>query len=156
MKHTFFKKVFGLVILSALFCAGLSSCGDDDSWWSGPPSGWDTFHDSRLDGYWGLSQYNGDSVTSDDANYLYFNGNGRGYYYYLQGGREYTENIVYYCQDSNSGTSNYQINIQYQNSNPSTMNYWFTHDGDTLWMQWSTSGGAVQTYVYDRMSSAPW
>ena len=98
------------------------------------------------------------SCVSDDGdwNYLYFNGNGRGYYYYLQGGREYTERTVYYSQDSNTGTSRYQINIQYEYSSPVTMNYWFTHGGDTMWMQWRTGNGAVQTYVYDRMNRAPW
>ncbi len=95
------------------------------------PAGWDTFNDSRLAGYWGLVQYSSDPVGASDANYLYFNGNGRGYYYYLQGGREYTERTVYYSQDSNTGTSNYQINIQYEYSSPVTMNYWFTHGGNT-------------------------
>ncbi len=147
----------GLLLMSVLLSAGLSSCVvDGDDWWGGPPAGWDTFNDSRLAGYWGLVQYNSDPVGAGDANYLYFNGNGRGYYYYLQGGREYTERTVYYSQDSNTGTSNYQINIQYEYSSPVTMNYWFTHGGNTMWMQWRTGNGAVQTYVYDRMDRAPW
>ncbi len=150
------KLLLGLALFIGL-SVSFTSCGiEDDGWWGGPPSGWDTFNDSRLTGYWGLVQYNSDPVYSNDANYLYFNGRGRGSYFYLQGGRRYKEQIVYYSQDSNTGTSNYQINIQYEFSSPVTMNYWFTHNGDTLWMQWRTSDGAVQTYVYDRMNRAPW
>lgn len=156
MKHTLIKKVFGLMMLSILLCAGMTSCDSDDDWWGNPPAGWNSFSDSRLDGYWGLVQYNSETVTSADANYLYFNGNGRGYYYYLSNGQKYVENMAYYCQNSNTGTSDYQINIRYEYSNPSTMNYWFTNSGNTLWMQWRTGNGAVQTYVYNRMSSAPW
>ncbi len=75
----------GLLLMCVLLSAGLSSCVvDGDDWWGGPPAGWDTFNDSRLTGYWGLVQYNSDPVGAGDANYLYFNGNGRGYYYYLQ------------------------------------------------------------------------
>lgn len=155
-KTKLWSVVCGLALTLGL-CVGLTSCDvDDGDWWGGPPSGWNSFSDSRLDGYWGLVQYNSDYTDAGDANYLYFNGNGRGYYYYLQSGNRYTENLVYYCQESVTGTSNYQINIQYQYSSPVTMNYWFTHGGDTLWMQWRTAGGAVQTYVYDRMKSAPW
>lgn len=156
MKKTGSNKIFPL--LAAMFialCAGLTSCGDDD-WWGGPPDGWDTFNDTRLEGYWRLVQSNSEDVSLSDTNYLYFNGNGRGEYYYLRNGIQNVENTVYYSQDSNSGTSNYQINIQYQYSNPVTMNYWFTHGGSTLWMQWRTGNGAVQTYVYDRINRAPW
>lgn len=48
------------------------------------------------------------------------------------------------------------LRIQYEYSSPVTMNYWFTHGGNTMWMQWRTGNGAVQTYVYDRMDRAPW
>lgn len=156
MKHKILRMLCAVVIFGGIATL-LSSCDlEDDGWWGGPPSGWDSNNDTRLSGYWALVQYNSDPVYNSDANYLYFNGRGRGYYYYLQNGRRYTEQIVYYSQNSNTGTSSYQINIQYEFSSPVTMNYWFTHDGNTLWMQWRTGNGSVQTYVYDRTPGAPW
>ena len=76
--------------------------------------------------------------------------------YYLDNGYREREQLRYWSQQSNSGASNCQINIQYQYSSPLTTSYWFTHGGNTLWMQWQTSGGRVQTYVYDRIDRAPW
>ncbi len=156
MKTHRFLKGPGVLALLLMTAFSFTSCDGDDYWWGGPPDGWDTFNDTRLGGYWALVQYNSVPVDDDDANYLYFDGRGRGLYFYLSNGREMTEQTVYYSQDSNTGTSDYQINIQYQYSNPVTMNYWFTHNGNTLWMQWRTGNGSVQTYVYDRTSNAPW
>ena len=151
------RTVAGIVAVVALSVTGLTSCiNAEGDWWGGPPTGWDTFNDSRLGGYWMLVQYNSDPVYQSDANYLYFNGNGYGYYYYLDNGYREREQLRYWCQGSNTGTSNYQINIQYEYSSPLTTNYWFTHGNNTLWMQWRTSGGRVQTYVYDRINYAPW
>lgn len=145
-----------LTTLAALLTITLSSCVvEPDNWWSGPPSGWNTFNDTRLAGHWQLVQYNSDPVYDNDVNYLYFNGNGAGLYYYLINGYRQTESIRYWSQNSNSGTSNYQINIQYEFDSPVTENYWFTHNGNTLWFQWRTSRG-VQTSVYDRIPRAPW
>lgn len=145
-----------LTTLAALLTITLSSCVvEPDDWWSGPPSGWNTFNDTRLAGHWQLVQYNSDPVYDNDANYLYFNGNGAGLYYYLINGYRQTESIRYWSQNSNTGTSNYQINIQYEFDSPVTENYWFTHNGNTLWFQWRTSQG-VQTSVYDRIPRAPW
>lgn len=145
-----------LTTLAILLTITLSSCVvETDDWWSGPPSGWNTFNDTRLAGHWQLVQYNSDPVYDNDANYLYFNGNGAGLYYYLINGYRQTESIRYWSQNSNSGTSNYQINIQYEFDSPVTENYWFTHNGNTLWFQWRTSRG-VQTSVYDRIPRAPW
>lgn len=139
-------------------CIAMTSCyiEPDDPWWGPAPSGWNTINDSRLRGYWGLVQSDGINIPSSAANYLFFNGSGRGYYYYWNHGQRYTERTVYYSQDSNTGVSNYQLNIQYEFSNPITVNYWFTNGGNTLWMQWRTYSGQVQTYVYDRWSGAPW
>ena len=53
-------------------------------------------------------------VYTNDANYLYFNGNGAGLYYYLINGYRQVESIRYWSQNSNSGTSYYPINIQYE------------------------------------------
>lgn len=86
---------------------GLTSCYvDGGDWWGNPPYGWNTFNDTRLDGYWMLVQYNSDPVPSGNANYMYFNGNGFGYYYYLENGRPYREQMRYWCQDAVGGASN--------------------------------------------------
>lgn len=159
MKKAAFRIFAGIALLAASF--GLTSC-DDDPWyddWGGnyyPPNGWnDTFYDSRLNGYWELIQYNSYPVHPDDANWFYFHGNGRGQYFYLQNGDEYTQRMRYWCQYSNTGTSRYQINIQYEDGSAETTNYWFP-DNNTLMMQWMTAGGRTETYVYDRVGYAPW
>lgn len=139
----------GLMLLPAL---SLTSCGEDD-WYPSPPYGWDSFYDNRLDGYWQLVQANDAPVGQFDTNWLYFNGNGRGMYYYYSKGERYSERIGYYCQDSSYGSSRYQINIQYEYGNPATMNYWFT--GSTLWMQWFTSNRTI-TYLYRPVNSVNW
>lgn len=156
MKKTL-RDVMMLAAAVLLSATALTGCTDpDDDWWGGPPSGWDTLNDGRLAGYWMLVQYNSEPVSAAEANYMYFNGNGSGYYYYLDNGYREREQLRYWSQYSNSGTSDYQINIQYEYSSPLTTNYWFTHGNNTLWMQWRTSGGRVQTYVYDRIDRAPW
>ncbi|MBD5189333.1 MAG: hypothetical protein HDS95_03545 [Bacteroidales bacterium] len=136
--------------MSVLF----TSCDTDDYWYDGP--GWnDGFYDGDLNGYWELVQANSVDVVGYDKNYLYFNGRGRGLYYFWDNGRRYIEDTYYDCQYSNSGTSDYQINLQYGNGRPTTMNYWFTHGANTLWLQWRENGRVV-TYVYDRINGAPW
>ena len=149
----------GLLTAALMLLMGISltSCYVDDGWSPVPPYGWDnTFYDTRLNGYWQLVQINSDPVGGYETNYLFFNGGGRGRYYYYDRGARYWENMAYWCQGSVSGTSDYQINIQYETAgNPTTMNYWFSHGGNTLWMQWRT-GSRVQTYVYDAIGSAPW
>jgi hypothetical protein len=150
--------VLGCVGVALVSMISLTGCVDDDGiWWDNPPYGWDdSFQDRRLTGYWKLVQANSDEVYDNETNYLYFNGNGLGYYYYLDNGYEERERLRYYCQDSNIGASNYQINIQYEYSSPLTTSYWFTHGNNTLWMQWQTGGGRVQTYVYDRVNGVDW
>lgn len=136
---------------------GLSGCYYDSGWSPAPPSGWDdTFYDSRLNGYWQLVQINGGAVGPYDTNYLFFGGAGRGRYYYFDRGVKYWEETAYWCQYSNTGQTDYQINLQYENTwQPTTMNYWFTDRGYTLWMQWRNSMG-LQTYVYRAIDYAPW
>lgn len=143
-----------LWLVTMAVAMAFTACDTDDDYWWG--DGWGNSRDPRLNGYWELVQYNSDPVDAADANYLYFNGNGRGYYYYLSGGRRYVEPLYYSCQNSINGASNYQINLQYGNRQPVTSSYWFTHGNNTLWLQWQTAGGRVQTYVYDRINGAPW
>lgn len=151
------RNLIALAVLAVASIGALSSCYPNSSpWWTSPPYGWDTFNDSRLSGYWQLVQYNSDPVSSSATNYLYFNGNGYGRYYYYDNGYRTSEQTRYWCQDAVSGASTYQINIQYEYSSPLTTSYWFTHGGNTLWLQWTTTGGRVQTYVYDRINRAPW
>lgn len=141
-------------ILTALLLL-LPSCGDFNSWDPEPPGGWnDTFYDQDLTGCWQLYQVNSNYVRGDEVNYMYFNGDGRGTYFYYDRGYQETERLAYWCQRSVSGTSSLQINIQYEYGSPSTMNYWFS-DNDTLWMQWRNSAG-VQTYVYKYINRVPW
>lgn len=145
-----------MAFVALIATVSLTSCDNGDTWWGAPPYGWDTFNDTRLGGYWQLVQYNSDPVAVGSANYMYFNGNGYGIYYYRDNGYRESERIRYWSQDAVYGASNYQINIQYEFSSPLTCSYWFTHGNNTLWMQWQTGGGRVQTYVYDRVPGAPW
>ncbi|MDE6648760.1 MAG: hypothetical protein K2K45_02395 [Muribaculaceae bacterium] len=146
------KNLLCLPIVAVLLLT-LSSC-DVEYWNPEPPNGWNTFYDSNLRGCWQLYQVNSDYVRGDEVNYMYFNGDGRGTYFYYDRGYQETERLAYWCQRSVSGTSSLQINIQYEYGSPSTMNYWFS-DADTLWMQWRNSYG-VQTYVYKYVSRVPW
>lgn len=148
------KKNLIYFAISAIALLTLPSCGYMDTWDPEPPYGWDSYSDPDLTGTWELYQVNSQYVRGDEVNYMQFNGNGRGYYYYYDRGYRETEKLAYWCQRSVSGTSTMQINIQYEYGNPSTMNYWFT-DRNTLWMQWRNSNG-VQTYVYKYYSGLPW
>ena len=142
------------IAMTLFMSVTLTSCDSDDYWYDGP--GWnDGFYDRDLSGYWVLVQVNSVEALGTDCNYLFFNGRGRGAYYFWDNGRKYIEDTYYDCQYSNSGISDYQINLQYGNSRPTTMNYWFTHGGNTLWLQWRENGRPM-TYVYDRYGGAPW
>ena len=148
--------ITGVAVTALVSLVTLTGCiVSDDDWWGAPPYGYN-YNDPRLAGYWALVQYNSDPVSAADANYMYFSGDGYGYYYYLDNGYREREQLRYWSQQSNSGASNCQINIQYQYSSPLTTSYWFTHGNNTLWMQWQPAGGRVQPYVYDRIDRAPW
>lgn len=148
-----------LAAVMVILGTGLSSCYIDGGIWSpSPPYDWNnTFYDQNLNGYWQLVQINGRNVSGYDVNYLYFNGNGRGRYYYYNRGTRYWENTAYWCQDAVSGTTYYQINLQYETSGqPTTMNYYFADRGRTLVMRWQTYNGTVVQYVYTSIPYAPW
>lgn len=145
-----------VLLLVTSCCVTFTSC-DDDIWSPYPPSGWNTFYDSGLDGKWQLVQANGRPVGNYDTNYMDFYGNGRGMYYYYQNGSRYRERIAYWCQDTyGSSTSRYQINIKYEDGSASTMNYWFTAGGRDLWLQWMTGSGNTVTYVYRAVNYIDW
>lgn len=151
------RNLITLVVLAVASLGILTSCyRDSESWWSEPPFGWQPVKDPRLSGYWQLVQYNSDPVSPYETNYLYFNGNGNGYYYYFDNGYRTSELIRYWCINPGSGSTHLQLNIQYQYHSALTTSYWFTHGGNKLWMEWTTDGGSVQTYVYDRINRAPW
>lgn len=153
MRKKLFKGIMGVALMLTL-AVGLSSCESDDYWYDGP--GWnDVFYDRDLNGYWELVQVNSNEVIGSEKNFLYFNGNGRGYYYFWSNGRQYVDNTAYECQYSNTGLSDYQMNLWIGNDRPSTMNYWFTNGYNTMFMQWRENGRPV-TYVYDRIYRAPW
>lgn len=153
------KNIYRNWILASLFSlvalTGLVSC-DTDYWAPAPPNGWSSdFYDSRLTGYWELVEIDGAYVSGYATNYLFFNGSGRGLYYYYLDTRRYTETTAYWCQRSVNGASRYQINLQYQySSSPNTMNYWF-EGRDYLCMEWRNQTG-YHTYVYRYYPYAPW
>ncbi len=155
MKNISLRKSLLPFLLSCLALMSLTSC-DVEPWNPYPPNNWtNNFYDSRLNGYWVLESINNRPVTIYDTNYLFFNGSGRGVYYYYLNNHRYTQTMAYWCQDSGSGASRYQINIQYAgNGQASTMNYWFS-GRSYLYMQWYNQSG-LQTYVYRSYPAAPW
>lgn len=157
MKKTFLTSIIGAAMLIGASSTLFTSCVDGDYWPYSPPAGWgsDYFYDNRLNGEWELTQANSRPVDRYETNYMDFLGNGRGRYYYYHNSRPYSEEMAYFCQRSNSNTTNYQINIQYEDGSASTMAYWFTDNGNTLWLQW-LSGNQTVTYLYSRVSSIPW
>lgn len=124
----------------------LTSCDDGNQYY---PSGY--FIDSDLLGNWQLYQVNGQYVQGTQVNYLTFSSRGRGYYYYYNRGVPYSERISYWCA---SGYNNNSITIQYADGQTSTMNYWFSDNGRSLWMNWNTTSGTY-TYVYRMVYSIP-
>ncbi len=146
-----------MLLTAVLAFGGLTSCGDVTVWSPAPPNGWNTFFDRRLNGTWELVQANGRPVSGYAVNYLTFNGDGRGRYYYYDNGYQESERMAYWCQDAVSGASRYQMNIQYEYSSPTTVNYWFDQDAryDYLYMQWGTGAGVV-TYVYAAVAGPGW
>lgn len=147
-------------LLLTIFCStALTSCvGDVDLWPFSPPPGWGSnyFYDSRLEGSWQLTQANSTPVGRYDVNYLEFFGGGHGRYYYYSNGQPESERMGYFCQQSNSNTTNYQINVQYEDGSASTMAYWFSDNNRTLWLQWKESRtGQIITYLYTRVYDIP-
>lgn len=159
MKKFSSKKIFVRLFaaVAIIFSAtALTSCYVDSTWNPNAPNGWnDTFYDQGLNGYWQLVEINGYRVTGYDVNFMYFNGRGRGIYYYYYNGRRMWENMAYWCQNASYGSSYYQININYESGSPTTMNYWLTDGANTLCMQWR-NGNGLQTYVYARIYGSPW
>ncbi len=147
----------GAGLLTGLCATMLTGCADDDDWPYGPPNGWGSnyFYDSRLVGQWELEYYNGNEVSSYDTNYMDFYGKGHGRYYYYSNGRLLSEDMAYFCQERGPGSDLYQINVQYENGQASTMNYALSNGGDSLTLQWR-SGGVYNTYIYSRVYSVPY
>jgi len=145
--------IVAVVAVAAML--GFSSCGDDDYWNPYPPNGWNNvFYDSDLTGSWMLVQDNFGNVPPSRTNYLYFNGRGRGNYYYYENGNLYNSRIAYWCEDFYGSGSNPEINIQYDNGQASTMSYWFSNNYNYLWMRWSTNQGII-TYCYQYVDRIP-
>ena len=150
------KKVHLLISVTLAMLCAISFTSCDDGWDPGPPPGpGNNFYDNALTGYWELYQVNGQVVDAFDVNYMQFNGNGRGWYYYYRNGAPYEERLSYWCQYSGSTTSYYQVNIRYENGSASTMSYWFTHGGNYLWLQWYASSHGTVTYVYRAVNGFP-
>ena len=157
MKRSLLTSFLAAALLLGGSSVMFTACESDDYWPYNPPSGWgeNYFYDSRLSGEWELVQANSQTVGTYDTNYMDFYGNGHGRYYYYSNSRPYSEDMAYFCQRSDSSTSKYQINVQYEDGSSSTMSYWFTDGDNSLWLQWM-AGGQTVVYVYKRVSSIPW
>lgn len=145
------KKILLSAILMACALVGvgviLPSCDDGNGY---TPSG-NYFYDRNLIGDWALYQVNGSTVGGSQVNYLTFSGGGNGYYYYYQNGFPYSERISYACA---YGYNTDSITIRYADGQTSTMNYWFSNGGRSLWMSWNTYSGTY-TYQYRLTYSIP-
>lgn len=140
------------ILLAVIGSMSMTSCVGD--WGPVPPT--TNQYDSRLNGYWQLVRINGYPIYGYDVNYMFFNGNGWGVYYYYLNNRRYSESLSYWCQNSVNNISYYQVNVKYQNTaSLSTMNYSFSNGSNTLYLQWY-DGGRLQTYTYTRYPYAPW
>lgn len=154
IKNTALRHTLFIVATAITLALSFTACDDYDDWGPYPPGGWNNvYYDSRLSGYWQLVEANSRPVYGEDSNWLYFNGGGRGVYYYYLNGRPFRETLAYFCQDTYGGPTNYQINVQYQNGESSTMYYWF-EGRNTVVMQWRNNAG-MQSYVYRRTGYAP-
>lgn len=152
------KIASALVALTLTLLCGitLTSCDDDSGWYPVPPNGWtNAFYDSRLTGSWELVQVNDYPVDRGSTNYLTFFGNGRGWYYYYYRGEFCREQMAYWCQDIFGPNGNLELNLQYENGQASTMDYWFSNGASNLWMKWNTSQGTI-TYRYRAINDIPW
>ena len=137
-------------LVTLIFCLGFSSCRDDDY---GPSR---YFYDSYLTGYWQLRQINGSWVSEYQSNYLYFDGYGRGRYYYYDRGQLYYKSLKYECYEPWDSYSDLQLNILYQGDyTPQSMNYYFSNDGYTLYLWWR-EGGRTITYTYSYLKYFPY
>lgn len=150
--HRLLKYLCALTLFIGLSMTFVSCDDWDDDW--DDDYDWDTFNDTRFEGYWVLTSANGQPVTDLDTNWLYFNGNGGGTYYYYSDGYEDSEPIRYNCQESVSGNTYYQINLQYGSGSPTTMNYFF-NNRNVFTLTWMTSSGRIE-YVYTRVDGVPW
>jgi len=139
-----------LTMCVLMACGVFTSCDDDDYYWGTP--GGSSYYDRDLVGTWQLVQINGITIPPADANYFSFFGRGSGTYYYHEGGREFAEDISYWSTDT---YYNSYLTINYATGRESTMNYWFTEDYQSLWMQWQTNSGTM-TYRYILVSGVPW
>ena len=153
MKSIFRKIITGTALcLTMAATATLTSCDNNDGWYPEHPEYYNKFYDQGLNGTWKLISDNKGIVEGTEVNYLEFNGNGRGVYYFYSNGMPESEPLVYNCQGTDSSISNSQLNVQYGNGVPTSMYYWFTPN--RLWMQWRNASG-IHTYCYVP-SHRPW
>lgn len=141
------KKTYTLLMLLVLsLCVGLSSC-DDDIY--GPPG---TNYDSALVGTWELYSADGSPVYGYQVNWLQFNRNGTGSYYFYQDGRQY-EMGLYWGVDWYAGSK--ELYIDYNDGRSASMDYWFNSNATYLYTQWYERGYR-HTYVYRYVDGPAW
>lgn len=145
-----------LALLATAIIFSLTAVSCDDEWddWGDDWGQSGSWIDRNLIGTWELYQVNGDIVDDGEENYMQFNRNGYGWYYYYRYGQPIKEKIRFWCDYTNNPSIN-QVNIIYANGDRSSINYWFS--GQRLYMQWydENYGGNV-TYMYRNVDSLPY
>lgn len=133
-----------LTLLLAGICLSLSFTGCDDEPYPpyGPGNG--SFLDQNLEGEWELYTVDGQPVYGRNVNYLDFDDDGDGTYYYYQNGREMEEDFIFWCY---SYGDDWYLHIDYQYSPDSDMIYWFENNFNYLYLQW-WNGNRNVTYCY--------
>lgn len=137
------KKLYTLL---SMLCVGLALCltSCDDDYYTPYPNQ----IDKDLLGTWELYSADGNRVYDYQVNWLEFNRNGQGYYYYYDDGRQYSMWLDYTVRYYGGGN---QLYIEYQDGSSVSMNYWFNSNATYLYTQWYENGRS-HTYTYRYVS----
>lgn len=141
MNNKFYKSVL-FTFIAFLSLSIFSSCEEDDVYYD---------YDYNLTGYWMLVEDDYGYVPEDETNFLYFNGNGFGSYFYYDRGRLYEMRLNYWCMANPYPGQDDELNIEYEDGTGATMNYWFERNYNFLTLSWYTDRGR-ETYVYQRVN----
>lgn len=141
------KKTYALLALLIMaVCVGFTSC-DDDIY--GPPG---QSYDPDLLGTWELYSADGVPVYGYQVNWLEFNRNGTGTYYYYHNGREYSMGL-YWGVDWYGGEQ--ELYIDYNDGSSASMYYWFNSNATFLYTEWYERGYR-HTYIYRYVDYPAW
>ena len=138
------KKLIPLLLVLLALPVALTSCDDDDYYYSG--------YDQYLVGQWELIYADGRPVTGYSVNYLDFYSNGTGIYYFYDRGLPYNMDISW-ATDIWGGSSVLYIN--YADGTSVSMDYWYNSNATRLYTSWY-SGGYRHEYVYQLVNDFTW